>query len=258
VAIEVNNSNRYRIGLNPNLKLNNYRQNYYFGNNNVSDCFQNNSPYALFNEHEIKKMVCENPKIIEILKDNRIPLNLNLNELMELKNGHCQSTQNLCVNIAKNLTPALRQQVNIKDLKDGAILHDFGKVLIPAEILNKNDLLTKEEHHIMNLHSELGYQLLKTTGINENVLNLVRYHHCNNMKKNYIPDLNLQILNLADKYSALTENRVYRNKLTPRQALTIIYKDVKKGDIEPELFYALVKSVQQNNNNPANNIVKKY
>ena len=245
MGIEVNNSNQYRIGLNPNLKLNNYRKNFYFGNSNIGDSFQNNSPVALFNEHEIKKMVCENPEVIDILKDNKIPLRLNMKEIMELKNGHCQQTQDYCVGIAKNLMPALRQQVNIADLKDAALLHDFGKVLIPEKILNKNNILTEEEHKIMDLHSELGYQLLKKSGLNENVLNMIRYHH--NVNGSYTPDINLQILNLADKYSALTENRVYREKFSPNQALTILYKDVQNGNIDPMLYYALVKAIHQNN-----------
>lgn len=241
------NSNQYHIGLNPNLKLNNYRKNFYFGNSNIGDSFQNNSPIALFNEHEIKKMVCENPEVIEILKNNRIPLRLNMKEIMELKNGHCQSTQDLCVQIAKNLTPALRQEVNIKDLKEGAILHDFGKVLIPEKILNKNDILSEEEHKIMDLHAELGYQLLKKSGLNENVLNMIRYHH--NVNGSYTPDINLQILNLADKYSALTENRVYRKKFNSNEALTILYKDVQNGNIDPILYYALVNAINQKTTN---------
>ena len=62
-------------------------------------------------------------------------------------------------------------------------------------------------------------------------------------KRDYIPDINLQILNIADKYSALTEKRVYKEALTPKQALTIIYSDVKKGNVHPFLFQALVKAV---------------
>ena len=134
--------------------------------------------------------------------------------------------------------------VNLKDLKDGAMLHDIGKVLIPAEILNKHGKLTEDEFKIMHQHSEIGYQILKNSGVNDEVLSLVRYHHDNMQKgNNFVPDVNLQILNLADKYSALTEQRVYKDKLSPQQALTIIFGDVKKGNVHPMLYNALVKSV---------------
>lgn len=216
----------------------------------IGDSFQNNSPLALFNENLIKNSISNNKEIQKILSKNNIPIHLNLKELNELKTGHCKNTQDLCVSIVKNLPPAIREQINIKDLKDGAILHDFGKVLIPPNILNKNGLLTPEEHKIMDLHSELGYQILKFSGINNEVLKLVRYHHDNSYSnKNTISDINLQILHLADKYSALTEKRVYKDEMSPKQALTIIYsEDVKNGNIDNMLFNALVNAIRKNEN----------
>lgn len=178
-----------------------------------------------------------------------MPVRLNMVELRDLMDNHSKDTMNIAVGIAANLPEALKQRVNMKDLKDGAMLHDFGKVLIPPQILNKNGPLTVEEHKIMDLHTELGYQLLKNSGISDEVLNLVRYHHDNfdgtdSVRKNFIPDINLQILNLADKYSALTEKRVYKEAYSPKKALTILYSDVKKGNVHPFLFQALVKSLE--------------
>ena len=217
-----------------------------FGQNPIKDSFQNSSVTKFFNESEIKNMISANPQIKKILKENDIPVRLNMKELQELRDGHCKDTQNIAMNIVKYLPPALKQNVNIKDLKEGALLHDFGKVLIPPEVLNKNGTLTADEHKIMDLHSELGYQLLKNSGLNDEVLKLVRHHHNAYSNKNLVPDINLQIINLADKYSALTEKRVYKEKFTPEKALTIISSDVSSGEIHPFLFNALVKSVHTN------------
>ena len=95
----------------------------------------------------------------------------------------------------------------------------------------------------MHLHSELGYQLLKNTGVNDEVLSLIRNHHDNVQNKNFVPDINLQVLNLADKYSALTENRVYKKALSPQQALTVIRRDVDRGNVHPILYKALIEAV---------------
>ena len=46
-------------------------------------------------------------------------------------------------------------------------------------------------------------------------------------------------------YSALTEKRVYKDAYTPQQALTILYKDVQNGNIDSQVYYALVKSVSE-------------
>lgn len=244
MGLEVFNPSRFALGLNPNIKLNGLGsgRKVYFGQN-PQDSFQVNSPLKLFNESEINKMISNNPELKKILSDNKIPLRLNMAELQDLKTNHCQDTQDIALSIAKNLPQALQQQVNIQNLKDGALLHDFGKVLIPPEILNKNGALTDAEHKIMDLHTELGYQLLKKSDVNGEVLDLVRYHHGAN-GTSYVPDVNVQILSLADKYSALTEKRVYKEAFSPQKALTIIYGDVKKGDVHPFIFNALVQAVQ--------------
>lgn len=250
MRLEIFNPSQYVVGLNSNIKLNNFGNRIYFGQNQVRDTFQNNSPQKLCNEFEIRKMISQNPDVRKILVTHKMPVRLNMVELKDLVDNHCKVTQNVAVDIANNLPTALKQQINTKDLKDGAMLHDFGKVLIPPEILNKNGPLTPEEHKIMNLHSELGYQLLKNSGYDNEVLSLVRYHHENfeetgNVHKNFVPDMNLQVINLADKYSALTEKRVYKDAYSPKQALTLIYGDVQKGYVHPFLFNALVKSVKE-------------
>ena len=252
VGMEVFSPSQLLVGLNSNIQFNRFGNKIYFGNAQVKDSFQSTSPAKLCNEFAIKKMISDNPEVRKILASHRIPARINMAELQDLMENHCKDTQNISVEIYKNLPQALKQQVNIADLKDGALLHDFGKSLIPPEILNKNGALTEDEHKIMDLHSELGYQLLKTTGLNDKVLNLVRFHHHNyetndKAAKNFIPDINLQIINLADKYSALTEKRVYKEAFSPKKALTIIYSDVKDGKVHPFLFQALVKAVSEQN-----------
>ena len=237
------NLNQYAIGLNPISKLNNQKR-VTFTNNPNGDSFQITSPERLFNETAIRNMIAQNSELKKLLAENKIPIKLNMKELQELKTGHCRDTQEIASQIAKNLPIALRSEINIKALKEGALLHDFGKVLIPKEILNKNGKLTEEEHKIMNLHTEIGYNLLKNTVNDSEVLALIKYHHSNKDNKNsFVPDINLQVLNLADKFSALTEDRVYKKAFTPQQALTIIYGDVIKGDVHPFLYNALVKAV---------------
>ena len=243
--MEIFNPSQFSVGLNSNIQFNRFGNKIYFGQTQPNDSFQSTSPLRFFNELEIKKLISQNPDVRKILAEHKIPVRLNMQELKDLMDGHCKTTTDFAVQIAKNLPQALKQQVNIKDLKDGAIMHDFGKVLIPPEILNKHGALTPDEHKIMDLHSELGYQLLKNTGVNDEVLKLVRYHHENfeSSSGNFVPDINLQILNIADKYSALTEKRVYKDALSPKQALTIIYSEVRKGNVHPFLFQALVKAV---------------
>lgn len=243
-------------GINPNIYINRNSFNTGFGQQLDADRFERQSVERYTSEAAIKRMINANPKIKKIVKNFNPEMKLNLAELKELLNNHSSDTQKIAIGIAENLPFSLRNKVNLKAIDDAAYLHDIGKVLIPENILNKAGKLNDNEIKIMHTHSELGYELLKTTDISPITLNLVRNHHQNAKKTGYPwvsndfnADLNLQILSASDKYSALTENRVYKEALTPKQALTIIYQDVKEGKLHPFIFKALLNHINNINNN---------
>jgi len=232
------------IGINPN------RYNHPFGNNLNADTFEYTSIDRYTTEAALNNMIKANPKIAAIMREINTPVALNMTDLKTLLANHATQTKNIALGIADNLPFALKNKVNIKPLQDAAYLHDIGKVLIPAEILNKQDKLNEIETKIMHKHPELGYELLKSTDIDKKTLELVRNHHQNAKRSGYPmvrndfnADLNLQILSIADKYSALTEIRPYKEAMRPKQALTIIYKDVKEDKLHPFVFRALVDYV---------------
>lgn len=196
----------------------------------------------------ITKLYRANPKISKILAQNSIPLILNMDGLNRVMAEHARTTRQTVLGISKNLPFNMYALSNNKALADAAYLHDLGKVFIPKEILDKNGKLNPLEQKIMHTHSELGYELLKTTDLDEKTLNLIRNHHQNplktgypNVNQNFFADLNLQILSLADKYSALTERRAYKAPMTREAALAILYDDVKNGITNPIVYNSLVK-----------------
>ena len=112
---------------------------------------------------------------------------------------------------------------------------------------NKNGKLTEAETDIVHKHPELGYELLKNSGLDNKTLLLIRNHHQNAQKsgyptvdKSFNADLDLQVLSIADKYSALTEKRPYKEPMNREQALTIIRADVRNGKTNPLVYNALV------------------
>ena len=132
------------------------------------------------------------------------------------------------------------------------MLHDLGKVLIPSKIINKPARLNSKEREIMNIHSTLGYELLKTQHIKEEILDLVKYHHQNLKRSGYpvlentnLSDIGVQIVSIADKYSALREARVYRRKLSRIESLLILYKEVLEGKIHKDVYNALVEYAEK-------------
>lgn len=212
-----------------------------------SDTVEIKSLDRFTSETAIRNMIEKNPKIKAITSDFNPQLTLNMKELQELLNTHAKDTQNISNEIFDNLTPALQNKINKQSLNDAAYLHDLGKVLIPENILNKPAKLTPEEYKIMDVHSDLSYELLKNSGLSDETLELIKNHHMKpkGLKaiiQNSQPSLALQILSTADKYSALTEKRIYKDALTPQEALTIIYRDVENGKLNPQIFFALAKA----------------
>ena len=110
---------------------------------------------------------------------------------------------------------------DIKTMEVGAALHDMGKSLIPAEILNKNGKLDQNERKTINLHSVLGYEILKSAGYGVNVAEIARDHHNPNSTNRMA-----QIVRAADVYSAMREERPYKTAKTHEEAMNVL-RDMK-------------------------------
>ena len=217
----------------------------------VSDGFASNPIYDNFGTKEqIEAIAKTNPKIQQILNENKIPLQVNIEELNKLKQGHMNDTRVVAAKIYSSLPAELKKEVDLPSLQEAAIFHDYGKVLIPNSILNKAGKLNENEREIMELHSELGYELLKNKGLNNKTLNLIKYHHQNLngngypvKDANYEYDLSAQILTAADKYSALREKRSYKNPIAKYEAFEIIAKDVNNGNLSQDVYTAMIRGL---------------
>lgn len=197
-------------------------------------------------EAEVKS----NNRIQEILKEYKIPAKINMAELEKLQKGHLRDTRVVAAQIYSSLPQDLKQEVNLPQLQEAAMWHDFGKILIPDKILNKAGKLDEKEQEIMQLHSELGYELLKNKGLSDDTLKLIKYHHQTSTGNGY-PIINedfeyrlsSEILNVADKYTALREKRSYKDPMSHQEALAVIREDVEAGLISEEVYNALRKGV---------------
>ena len=199
----------------------------------------------------VKQMIMLNPKIKGLLKKYKIKPSVDTKILKDLTGGHMNETCNIAMGVYSALSESLKCEIDKRIIKEASMLHDLGKVLIPSKILNKPAKLNVKEREIMNIHSTLGYELLKTQSISQETLELIKYHHQNLNHSGYpawndeesTSDIGVQIISISDKYSALREARVYRKKLSPVEALVILYGEVREGKILPEVYNALIKYV---------------
>jgi HD-GYP domain-containing protein (c-di-GMP phosphodiesterase class II) len=136
------------------------------------------------------------------------------------------------------------------DVGTGAILHDFGKIFIPQEVLNKSGKLNEAEIEMMKRHPEQGYQFLESKGVLSPVaLTIVRLHHerCNGsgyplgLQGRDIPR-SAQITGVADVYCTLTTDKGGNKTMPPHIAVQLMRNQMKEL-FAPHLLDTLEKLV---------------
>jgi putative nucleotidyltransferase with HDIG domain len=105
------------------------------------------------------------------------------------------------------------------------LVHDIGKIGLPAGLLEKPGPLTLEERRQMEQHSEIGERILRNVDDYSEIADVVRWHHERIDGMGYpdgipgeeIPLLS-RIIGVADAYDAMTSDRPYRDALPSRVA----------------------------------------
>ncbi len=116
---------------------------------------------------------------------------------------------------------------DLRNLVIAALLHDFGKLLISPDILNKPGRLTPEEYAIIKTHSRLSYELIcERWDLSAQVKNAVLFHHENVDGTGYPNGITgeeqtllTKILHVADVYDALVSKRPYKEPYSPKEAI---------------------------------------
>ena len=131
--------------------------------------------------------------------------------------GHQKKVQDLCQAIALKLNLSADQ---LKNLSLGSLVHDIGKVYVPAEILNKPGKITDIEYRLIQSHALNGYNIIHEIGCDVAISTMILQHHERIDGSGYpygITGNNLliesKILAVADVVEAISSHRPYRPAL---------------------------------------------
>ncbi|MEW6718349.1 MAG: HD domain-containing phosphohydrolase [Chloroflexota bacterium] len=119
-------------------------------------------------------------------------------------------------------------------------LHDLGKLAVPREILDKPAKLTEEEFNVMRSHAFHTYRILEPIRDLE-VINAWGSFHHERIDGNGYPfhhkgqDLALgsRIMAVADVFTAITEDRPYREGMSNDKALKVLRQMVEDSALDP-------------------------
>ena len=141
----------------------------------------------------------------------------------------------------------------IESLKYASLLHDTGKIDIPAEILTKTTKLTSEEYDIIKKHPLKGVQILRPLQILRPVIPIIMHHHekyngtgyPSRLRGGQIP-LCARIMSVADAFDAMVYGRPYRQRMDIDSAVREIKK--KSGtQFDPKIVEAFLRVIRKFN-----------
>lgn len=162
--------------------------------------------------------------------------------------GHQQRVTDLAVAIAREMRLTNDQ---IDFIRTGGILHDVGKISVPAEILTNPRKLTTLELDMVKEHSQYSYEILKEAEFPWPVAELVAQHHERLDGSGYPKALKgdeimleAKILAVADVVEAMSSHRPYRPALGIEAAMEEISE--KRGKLyEPKVVDACLRLLKE-------------
>jgi PAS domain S-box-containing protein/putative nucleotidyltransferase with HDIG domain len=128
--------------------------------------------------------------------------------------GHQRRVSELAVRISEGMGMSAEQT---EEVRVASLLHDVGKMSIPAEILSKPGKLSDIEFELIKAHSEAGYRIIVSADMDGDVAEIVYQHHerCDGSgyPRGLVADELLpasKVLMVADVVEAMMSHRPYR------------------------------------------------
>lgn len=138
--------------------------------------------------------------------------------------GHQRRVAILAVALGEALGFAER---SVEAIRIGGLVHDIGKIYVPAEILNRPGRLTDAEFALIRTQAQVGWEILKDVQFDGPVAEMILQHHERLDGSGYphglsgdaiIPES--RVLTVADVVEAITAHRPYRPSLGFEAAAT--------------------------------------
>ncbi|MCJ7655687.1 MAG: HD-GYP domain-containing protein, partial [Dehalococcoidia bacterium] len=137
--------------------------------------------------------------------------------------GHQRRVAELACAIAKEMGFS---EERIEEIRMASLIHDIGKIYVPAEILSKPSRLTEIEFSMIKSHPQVAYDILKSVEFPWPICKVVLQHHERMDSSGYpggLPGEDIlpgaRIIAVADVVEAMASHRPYRPALGLDKAL---------------------------------------
>ena len=218
-----------------------------------------NKKQGMFTEEDVKILTAiasqaavaiENAQLVQALQESYESTLEGWAAALDLRDketeGHSQRVTWLAVELARAI--GVSQEALIY-LRQGALLHDIGKMGIPDRILHKHGPLTDREKAIMHQHPANAYHMLYPIAYLRYALDIPYCHHekwdgsgyPRGLKGEEIP-LAARIFSIVDVWDALRSDRPYRKAWSVKK--TVAYIESQAGKFfDPKLVKSFVRAI---------------
>ncbi len=185
----------------------------------LSDVVNERTIQLMESEKKLKKNLLDSVSVLAAIVEMRDPYTA----------GHQRRVAEIAVAIAEMMQLT---QTQIEGIHLAGIVHDIGKIQVPAEILVKPGSLSKIEYMLIKAHAKNGYDLLKTVDYPWPIAQIVLQHHERLDGSGYPQGLKgdeilveARIIAVADVVESMTSHRPYRPGLGIDAALNEIERN---------------------------------
>ena len=192
--------------------------------------------FASHVQHNDKKRQEEEVKLQDALDGLRKAFGTTIQvmvSIIEMKDPYTAGHQKKSADVARSIATEMGlDQEKIEGIRMAGIIHDIGKLSIPAAILSKPTQLTEIEFSLIKEHARSGYEMLKDVESPWPLAEIVYQHHERMNGSGYPRNLRgdeilieSRILAVADVVESMASHRPYRPTLGIEAALEEIDKN---------------------------------
>jgi PAS domain S-box-containing protein/putative nucleotidyltransferase with HDIG domain len=143
--------------------------------------------------------------------------------------GHQRRVGELATALARELGLPENQ---VQGIHFASLIHDIGKIHVPAEILSKPGKLSELEYKLIQIHPQAGYEILKDVKFPWPIAEIIHQHHerldgsgyPQGLKENQIL-IESKIIAVADVVEAMASHRPYR----PARGIKSALDEIRRG-----------------------------
>lgn len=170
-----------------------------------------------------------------------------LDERIPSTRGHSKRVADLAYGLGRRLH---LDEIDLKMLRNAALIHDIGKIGIPDKILLKPSALNLKEKKVIRRHPKVGRDVVNSSQFFNDFDPIITFHHewyngkgyPLGLKGNRIPE-GARIIAVCDAWDAMISERPYRRALAKKEALVEIVKG-SGSQFDPVIAKEFLKMVK--------------